>query len=47
MCRAGERIGCMTDMDNLMLIELDKLEKLSINYAHEMKYFSKRIRKDI
>ncbi|MEG0692658.1 MAG: hypothetical protein RR444_06215, partial [Oscillospiraceae bacterium] len=37
----------MTDVDNLMLIELDKLEKLSVNYAHEMKYLSKRIRKDI
>lgn len=47
MRRAGERIGCMTDMDNLMLIELDKLEKLSTNYAHEMKYLSKRIREDI
>lgn len=34
-------------MDTLVLIELDNLEKLSTNYAHEMRYISKRIRKDI
>jgi len=37
----------MADMDTLVLIELDNLEKLSMNHAHEMRYLSKRIRKDI
>ncbi|MDQ2088046.1 hypothetical protein RBH29_16585 [Herbivorax sp. ANBcel31] len=37
----------MTDMDMQMLIELDKLEKLSVIYSHEMRYISKRIRRDI
>lgn len=37
----------MVAMDHNMLIELDRLEKLTNNYAHEMQYLSKRIRKDI
>lgn len=36
-----------TDTDIRVLLELDKLEKLSKNYAYEMRYLSKRIRKDI
>ena len=34
-------------MDIQVLLELDNLERLSNNYAHEMRFLSKRIRKDI
>jgi len=33
--------------DNLVLIELDKLERLSLRRSYELRYLSKRIRKDI